>query len=253
MRLLLCVTLVSIPASSQSDDNLFLASEGLDSGDSQYLSSTDGFGGGPDFLFNGDSSSPFPLNAGFDSSNPFSQDGDLTMFFDGNPSSVASSNLFDDGFAPATNDLSLSSFSGDSKTLASDELLDIDASESDSFDVADCADDDEPTLGKSKRGGAICGAKHSFPPSYALPERFDNQPENDPKKRPTRDVPNVKSDFVNCPSGEGGYRMYWICDNGKPEDRIFVEGRETTLLNLLSPDRDCKFLFPLSRSLAQDH
>ena len=254
-RALFGAIFVSLTASSQSDADLFLPADDLSSGDSQFISSTS-LGDDLGFLPSEDPSSDQSFNAGFDSSISSSQDLDTALFLDDNPASLAFSSddvsrlPMDDGSASTVDGLPLPLFSDESGALASDEFFDTTDFDPETLSEADCDLPSEPLAGKLRRGDFCIKRTRetTWPPAYALDERYNYLPENDPKRRPSNQQKNSRADFTYCPSGPGGYRMYWVCDNGNPKDRISSPDRDTTLINL-SLERACKCL-PLLRSTA---
>lgn len=246
----------SFAASSQSSDTFFFPTDDPGIGNSQYVS-LDASEGGPELLSYEDSASFFSLNGDFDTSIPMNQDLSSTLFTDNDPASVAilsedalSFSAFDDGPALAFNDILVPSLSEVPETLFSEEMFEASEFDSETLVDIDCESDEEQTFGKSRRAEGLCpmpAGKKTWPPPYASPERYNDLPENDPKPRPRNQTKNNRFDFVQCPSGPGGYRMYAVCDMGVDTDRVYDPVREWTVYNV---DHDC-MLHPLPRSLAQ--
>lgn len=247
---LFCLTYISC-ASSLSGDNLFSPTDDLDNGNIQYASLPD-MGGDSELLSHEGSASLFSFNDDLGSSIPISQNWDSAVLPNNDPASVALFSedaplpaAFDAGSALALNDLPLPSLSGELQTLASNVPFETSEFDAENLSDIDCMSYEEQTVGKSRRGD-VCGVtdagKRSFPPPYANPGRFNWLPENDPKRRPAPQLKNSKADFVYCPSGPGGYRMYLICDSGREADRSYTAGRGITLVNL-DVERNCMLLF----------
>lgn len=249
---LFCMTYISY-AGPLFGENLFLPTDDQGNGDVQYASLPT-LEANPESLSPEDSASLFSTNEGLGSSIPISQDGDSAVFPKNDPASetlfIEDSPLltaFDDDSALALNDyLLLPSSSGDSETPASDDLFGTGEFDSGLLSDTNCMSDEEQAVSKVRRGD-VCSVvedsgKKSFPPPYANQDRFNWLPENDPKRRPSNQQRNIRPDFVHCPSGPGGYRMYLICDSGNEADRTYTTDRGVTLVNL-KPNRICTLLF----------
>ena len=250
-RRTLSVICCSYAASSQSSDNFFFPTDDPGVGNSQYVS-LDASEVGLELLSYENSASPVSFNGELDPSIPMSQDSSLTLFTDDDPASIAFLSqdappflCFD--YGPA---LAFNSFSEQPETLSPEEIFEASEFDSESLANIDWESDEEQILGKSRRAEGLCEmprGKRTFPPPYARPERYNDLPENDPKPRPRNQARNVKYDFVHCPSGQGGYRMYAVCDKGVDSDRVYTPPRGWTVYNVQHP---C-LLLSLPRSLAQ--
>lgn len=246
---LFCVKYNSSYARSFLSDNFFEPNDDY--------ASLPGLNGDPELQPFEDPASLFSSNEYLGSSIPLSGDGDPAVFPNNDP---ASAPLFVDDAplltafnfdsALALDDLPLPSFSGESETLASNNLFPTSEFDPELTLDDSCMPGEEQDVSKSKRGDDFClvtdSGKKSFPPVWANPSRFNYFPENDPRPRPKNQQKNSRSDFIDCPSGPGGYRMYLICDSGKKEDRKDTVGRGVTLTNL-NADRSC-MLLSLSQS-----
>lgn len=247
---LFCVKYSISYARSLSGDNLFESTDNQDAGNIQFAS----LPGLDDYLESQSYEDPtllFSSNDDLDSSIPLSQDGGSTVFPNSDPGSASLFNddaaLFaasNDDSTLALNDVPLPSLSGVSETPASNN-----PSQDNEFDpefISDnsCIPGEEQDFSKSKRGDFCLvtdGGPKSFPPIWAEPKRWDWKPENEPKRRPTNQHKNARPDFINCPSGPLGYRMYLVCDSGREEDRTYTRDRGVTLENL-NANRNCMLL-----------
>ena len=248
---LFCVKFNISYARSLSSDNFFQPTDDQDAGNVQ-VASLPGLDGDLELQYYDNPTSLFSSNEDLDSSIPLSQDGGFAVF---SSNDLASAPFFiddtallpasNDDFALALNDLPLPSLSGESETPASNNLLQDNGLDPKFISDDTCMPGEEQDVSKSKRGDDFClvtdGGKKLFPPIWANPYRWNYKPENDPKRRPTNQQKNSRPDFINCPSGPGGYRMYLICDSGRPEDRTYTPDRGVTLVNLYA-NRDCMLL-----------
>lgn len=248
---LFCVKYDISYARSLSSDNFFKPTDDQDVGNVQFAP-LPGLDGDSELQSYDNPTLLSSSNEDLDSSIPLSQDGGFGGFSSNDP---ASAPLFIDDAAPLTasnddsalalNDLPLSSLSGGPETPASNNLFQNNGLEPEFISDDTCIPGEEQDISKSKRGDDFClvtdGGKKSFPPIWANPYRWNYKPENEPKRRPTNQKKNSRPDFINCPSGPGGYRMYLICDSGREEDRTYTPDRGVTLVNLYT-DRDCMLL-----------
>lgn len=240
---LFCVMCCSFAASYQSSDNFFFPTDDPGIGNSQHIT-LNALEGGPELLSYENSASPVSLNGELDPSIPMSQDLSFTLFTDDDPASIPFLSqdappflAFDDGPALAFN-----SFSEEPDTLSSEGIFEASEFDSESLANIDCESDEEQILGKSRRAEGVCTmprGKPTFPPPYASPERYNELPDNDPKPRPRNQAKNTRFDFVQCPSGPGGYRMYVVCDKGVDLDRVYDAVRGWTVYNV---QHDCLLL-----------
>lgn len=250
---LFCVTYISY-ARSLSDDDLFLPIDGHNNGNAEYTSLPI-LEDDQELLSFEDSPSLFSFNEDLDSSIPISQDWDSSVFLNDDSASAplfiddaSILTTFDDDSPVALNDLLLTLSSEEPENPASKELSGANDSDSELFSDISCTSDEEQTVGKSRRGEDVCpvvnlGKKAPpFPPPFANRGRFNDLPENDPKRRPSNQQKNSRADFIECPSGPGGYRMYLICDSGNEADRMYSAARGVSLVNL-KVNRGCMLLF----------